>query len=178
MKRTTLIMLVVCIILTVVVILVSGINCVREAGTDPVKGYWQVSFIPAVNILFFLWITFFVVQLTTDQRKQKDILLSLIIRLQTLLQSPELLSNEAPSILLMKQREINSVIFAVKSSIIKTTSKKEIDYLQSQMEEYVKITSENLMNVAAFNDNKLEMQRLLSNICNKTNIILINLYNT
>ncbi len=139
--------------------------------------FWQASAVNCITIATAILVSYYFVQRQNNRRKQKDILLELVLKLQAQVTSNEacFLAEQSKEIIMMRKRD-----FSNKISIIHRYSslfdKKDVDFIVEKFSEYDAIIGDHLEDMDYLSKSTNELRRPLDLMGNKLYDMALHLY--
>ena len=140
--------------------------------------FWQASAANVITIVIAVLISFYLVQKKTDRRKQKDILLDLILKLRLQLESEETFdfSGQEQAEITMRNRDIGNKIQILKRTADLFGTQDDVKFIEEHFEEYRQLIDDHFPDLEYLSKSKTELKRPLELICNQLIEMAIGLY--
>ncbi len=140
--------------------------------------FWNASAINIVTVFIGIVISFFLVQRKNDERKQKDILLDLILKLQLQVCDEKTydLSGQTQAEITMRNRDISNKIQILKDTADIFSTQSDVDFVASKFEEYLEFIGNHINELDYLSRSQKDLKRPLDLINNKLFSMAISLY--
>lgn len=140
--------------------------------------FWEASAVNCITIGIALVVSYYLVQRQNNRRKQKEILLDLIYKLQTQFANSDMydLSELSISELTMRNRAIGNRIHILELKKTEFGLKDEVDFVKEHFEEYCTFIGNHLENKEYLRQSKLELKRPLDLIDGKLTEMAMKLF--
>jgi hypothetical protein len=160
-------------------ILLGGTGCLIFYNIKNNADFYSVPISAIVNIFLAIGITYYFTQRKNDERKQKDIVMSIIDRFQKLLEKEcaYRIVNEDRRDLQVNIRGISNAILALKQcGLYKKIYKDEMNYIEEQFKIYREFIGTHSSNTKFLEEAEPELNLYLMNISSKLNSISVYLF--
>lgn len=143
------------------------------------EDFLKANAINCISALMVVGVSFFIVQRQTDQRKQKDIFISLLESLKSLVDEDKSynFSNIERVEMLMQLRKISLKIDVIKSFAKRFKIEKDVNFLEEKFKEYQSVIDNHSTDMETLRKLHNELKRPLDLISVRTFEIMLNLYN-
>lgn len=140
--------------------------------------FWDASAVNIITIIIAVVISYFFVQRKSDKRKQKDILLDLISKLQLQVSDEKAFdfTGQTREEILMRNRDISNKINILNEVKDIFSIQEEMDFICKEIEEYLNLIGNHSTDLEYLIKSKQELERPLTLISNKLFEMSINLY--
>lgn len=140
--------------------------------------FWDASVTNCATIAIAVFVSYFLVQRQNNRRKQKDIILELILKLQVQISNPEAyhLAGQSSDQIMMRKRDFSNKINILDKHKSDFGIKNDIDFVVNRFQEYEDLISNHINDLQYLSNSSKELQRPLSLIENKLYDIALFLY--
>ncbi len=143
------------------------------------KSFFETSFTTCVSIAVAVGISYFLSQKQTDRRKQKEILLNLVSRIQNIVCSTEAYTVQRttdPDSLTMRNRDINNAIHILENFGKRFDISTEVCFIREKFNEYEELIGNHINDLNYLQESKKELKRPLDLIDKKLFEIMLKIY--
>lgn len=125
--------------------------------------FWEASAVNCITIAIAVLVSYFLVQKQNDQRKQKEILLDLIYKLQAQIVHPSMydVAGMSKEELTMRNRSVGNKIHILKKAKEKFEIEDEVAFVQERFDEYNTLIGDHIENETYLQQSKRELKRPL-----------------
>lgn len=140
--------------------------------------FWDASVTNCATIAIAVFVSYFLVQRQNNRRKQKDIILELILKLQVQVSNPEAyhLAGQSSDQIMMRKRDFSNKINILDKHKSDFDIKDDMDFVISRFQEYEDLISNHINDSQYLANSSKELQRPLILIENKLYDIALFLY--
>lgn len=140
--------------------------------------FWDASAVNIITILIAVVISYFLVQKKSDKRKQKDILLDLMNKLELQISSEKAynFAGQTTEEIMMRKRDISNKIHILSEVQDSFSLQDEIKFICDKFDEYDKLISDHIADLEYLKKSQNELRRPLDLISNKLVSMSINMY--
>lgn len=140
--------------------------------------FWEASAVYIITILIAVVISYFFVQRKSDRRKQKDILLDLINKLQLQISSEKAFNftGQTREEILMRNRDISNIIHILTEMQDTFSIQDDMDFIRKEIEEYLSLIGDHSTDLEYLVKSQKELERPLNLIANRLVQMSINLF--
>ena len=140
--------------------------------------FWEASAVNVITILIAVVISYFFVQKRNDRRKQMDILLELISRLQLQISSEKAydFTGQTREEIMMRNRDINNKVQILTEVGESFLLKEDMKFVRQKTDEYLALIGDHSTDLDYLIKSKKELQRPLNLISCKLFSMSISLY--
>ena len=140
--------------------------------------FFDASLVNIITIGTALFVSFFLVQRKTDERKQKDILLDLFRKLQSVTESEKVykFDGQSKEIITMRNRDINNKISILEKVDQKFIKKEDIDFIRKKFDEYSGFIGDHIEDIPYLSKSEKELRRPLELINNCITEMMIGMF--
>jgi len=160
-------------------VIISAINIVEFKQNE----FWSINLSQALTIIIACCIAFWANQRITDDRRIRDRVERIIIKIQDIVTSPEFItfktsqsSEEVRKIVGINTRKLTNAIETLKKYEKKIRLKKDIQYLEQEINSYRDIVSEKVNDVEYLSKSETLLRRYSENIDSRCDSIIADLY--
>ena len=140
-------------------------------------GFWKASAVNCISIATAIIVSYYFVQRQTNLRKQKDILLELVLKFQAQITSNEacFLDGQSKEVIMMRKRDFSNKINIIKrySSLFE---EKDVEFIVEKFREYDTLIGDHLEDMDYLSKSTNELRRPLDLIGNKLYDMALHLY--
>ncbi len=159
-----------------VVVIVAALSFLMGYNINQNTQFLNISASVIINVLVAAGITFYFTQRKHDERKQKEIVATIILRLQTYLDKECAYKIEDTNNTLMNNRAINNSIAALKACGEYKKYKSGLDYIENQFKHYKNLFGNHKHDLEYLKKSEPEFSRFTTNMSSKLEKILVQLY--
>lgn len=140
--------------------------------------FFEASLINIATIVIALCVSFYFTQKRTDERKQKEILLDLLKKIQAITESKEVYRFEGQSKdkILMRNRDINNKITILETVAPNYISQEDITFIRKKFDEYSELVGDHIGDILYLSKSDKELKRPIELINNKITQISLKLF--
>ncbi len=140
--------------------------------------FWEVSAANIATILIALIVSFYLVQRKNDQRKQKEILLDLLFKVQHQLEDEKAynFANQKKEEILMRNRNISNRIQILENIQNTFSIEKDVVFIKEKFDEYQTLIGNHISDIPYLCSSTVELKRPLDLIVNRLILMAISLY--
>ena len=170
MKRTVILIIAIVLSLAVLGVTIKNICCNSS--------FWNISISECFGLLIGVWITFFIVELRNDKRRQKDLFIDLLQSLKLLIdeKSSYDFSDANQSEIWMRKRTIKLKIDLISNYSKKFSIEKYAKQIEEKYEEYEAVIDNHITNIDLFVEIKIDLHRPLDLMSQKITEVILSLY--
>ena len=140
--------------------------------------FWYTSFANCVTIGVAIIVSYVFVQRRSDIRKQKDIIVELIFKLQAAFSQPNIYNLENMSIeeITMRNRDLNNRLHILETFAKKFSVAEDVKFITEKYKEYEDLIGNHIGDPDYLKSSQKELQRPIGLIDNKLTEIAIKLF--
>lgn len=141
--------------------------------------FWDASITSCLTLLVALVVSYYLVQKSLDERRQKESYLKLLERVQQLVSDKalvEIITDTDIDVVLMKKRELNNCVYILKEYAGKFSLKEDIQFIDERTQEYAEFLGNHQDDIDYLTRSSKELVRPLLLIQSRVSKIMIKLF--
>lgn len=140
--------------------------------------FWEASAINCITVGIAIVISYYLVQKRSDQRKQKEIIIDLIFKLQKQIEEEHMynLEGQQKEGVLLRSRNINNKIHILKEVACRYAISEDIRFIEEKFNEYNDFIGNHIEALEELTNFKSELRRPIDLISNRLITIALKLY--
>lgn len=174
MKKTTkhLIKVIIAIVAITLLFVIIFLNNFKN------RNFFTMDFYQIIYLCFMIFISFYLVQLKTDERKRKEILYEFvcILKNDTICITKDVVVNQPQTKFQLLSRNIENKINMLKKVMKKYEIEKEVEYIAQELQNLESTVSNHINDSKILESNYIDIERNIYNICSKCDELLYKLY--
>lgn len=161
-----------------IIIIISVLIVLFKINVDS-NGFWAFDFYEIIYLCIIIFISFFLTQHYTDERKRKDYIIDMVNKVSNYTLSinlDKIIEDKNSNFFVMEIRNIRNTLDLLNEIAIKYEIKDEVKYLQGEIAEIDNTVSENLSNIENLRILKTTIERHKNNVGNKCDAVKFKIF--